>query len=223
MLNTVGTSHADAPSSAISVGDAWVQAPVNALLTDLAERGWSEQRRFLPDDWVEALRAEAERQWEAGEYHRAGVGSGDEHRVVREVRGDSVRWLDPRTALPTQRAYPELLERLRVEVNRNLFLGLFEVEAHASRYPSGAHYDRHLDRFVGSDARVLTCVLYLNDAWLPGDGGELSLETTEDDVRVLPRAGTLASFVTEGMWHAVLPATRPRQSITTWFRQRPIG
>jgi len=219
----VNTGHAGVPSSATSVGDAWVQAPVNALLTDLAQRGWSEQRSFLPDAWVASLRDEAERQWEAGEYHRAGVGSGDEHRVASEVRGDSVRWLDPRTARPTQRAYLDLLELLRVEVNRNLFLGLFEVEAHASRYPPGAHYDRHLDRFVGSDARVLTCVLYLNDAWQPDDGGELSLETPAGELRVLPRAGTLASFVTEGMWHAVLPATRPRQSITTWFRQRPIG
>ena len=69
----------------------------------------------------------------------------------------------------------ERFETLRLELNRELQLGLLDFECHFAVYPPGAFYRRHLDRFATDDRRTLSCVLYLNDAWSAQDGGALRL------------------------------------------------
>ncbi len=51
------------------------------------------------------------------------------------------------------------------------------------------------------------------------DGGELVIHRAGDaELRVAPRFGTLAVFLSEEVEHEVLPASRPRYSVTGWFR-----
>jgi len=68
---------------------------------------------------------------------------------------------------------------------------------------------------------VLSCVLYLNDAWLPEHGGALRMHFDDrSPVDVLPEAGTLVAFLSAQLDHEVLPATRPRLALTGWYRRR---
>jgi SM-20-related protein len=117
-----------------------------------------------------------------------------------------------------------VLERLRRVMNESLLLGLFELEGHFAVYPPGAFYRRHLDRFSDDDARVLTCILYLNDGWVADDGGQLRiyLDTGEppSHLDVLPCGGTFVSFLSADFPHEVLPARRERMAITGWLRRR---
>jgi SM-20-related protein len=125
-----------------------------------------------------------------------------------------------------QRDCLDALEALRRALNRELQLGLFEFEGHFAAYPPDAFYRRHRDSQEGAGARVVSCVLYLNHAWRPEDGGQLRLYLEASDSEncrdVLPEGGTLVCFLSQRFWHEVLPATRVRHSLTGWFRQRAV-
>ena len=180
----------------------------------------------LPDAWpraeVEALRREAHGGLDEGEFHRAGIGRGDQREIHSEVRGDLVRWLDPTAASPSAARWWQWLEELRTELNRQLFLSLVETEAHFAVYPAGAFYRRHLDRFRDHNARTISCLLYLNEAWTTEDGGILRLYPPGGgpEVDVVPTGGTVAIFRSDTVEHEVLPARRPRTSLACWLRRR---
>jgi SM-20-related protein len=112
------------------------------------------------------------------------------------------------------------LEQLRLDLNREGFLGLFDLELHYAWYPPGAGYARHIDQLQGRDQRKVSVILYLNEAWTPDAGGELRIFDGDEARDIEPIAGRLVYFLTAGREHAVLPTRQDRLSITGWFRQR---
>ena len=113
------------------------------------------------------------------------------------------------------------LEELRLELNREATLGLFELELHYARYPPGASYARHVDQALRTSQRQVSLVLYLNADWQPADGGVLRLHETDDRTfDIEPVGGRLVCFLTPGRVHEVLTARRERLSISGWFRGR---
>jgi SM-20-related protein len=194
---------------------------IDAVVEGLAAGGIAIVSDFLPAAEIAALRAEALRRDRAGELVPAGVGRGEERGVRDDVRGDRIRWLDEEGATPPERALFAALGALRVAVNRELMLGLWRYEGHYALYPPGAFYAKHVDRFRDDDARTLSLVLYLNEAWTADDGGALRLWLPHERTRdVLPLGGTLAAFLSANVPHEVLPAARPRLAVTGWFRRR---
>jgi len=99
-----------------------------------------------------------------------------------------------------------------------------EFEAHFAVYPKGSFYRKHLDQFRGIGNRTLTAILYLNKDWRDEYGGQLRIYTDPDNpafyVDVSPQGGTLVTFLSARYLHEVLPSTRPRKSITGWFKKR---
>jgi SM-20-related protein len=91
---------------------------------------------------------------------------------------------------------------------------------HYAWYPPGAGYARHVDQLQGREDRVVSVVLYLNESWVPVDGGQLRLFDGQLARDVEPLAGRLVGFVTAGREHAVLPTRKERLSLTGWFRRR---
>jgi SM-20-related protein len=198
------------------------------IAATLANQGWCVTDDFLPPLLVGQLRHEAQARWQDGGFRRAGVGRGAELTVRDVVRTDRVAWLDPEALSAAQRLYWSRLEQLRLAVNRMLYLGLYELEAHLAVYPPGAYYRKHLDQFRGVGTRTLSCVLYLNEDWQAQDGGVLRIYTEPDapdvSIAVLPKGGRLVSFFSARFLHEVEPATRERFSITGWFKRRsPLG
>ncbi len=196
------------------------------IAADLAAQGWSVIPDFLAAHEVPPLRDRLLRWWAEGDFHPAGVGRGPDRRVVSEIRGDYVRWLEMGRGGQFHDLYHARFEPLRLAVNQALYLGLWELEAHVTLYPPGAYYVRHLDRFRDAPHRVLSVILYLNENWHDADGGELRLHLPTPDGAgeaprdVLPRAGTLVTFLSDRIWHEVRPARRDRLSFTGWFRRR---
>lgn len=151
--------------------------------------------------------------------HRAGIGREGDFRVRKDVRGDRIRWLS--RSDPVQARFLAQMEALRLVLNRRLFLGLFEFEAHYAHYPAGAFYRRHVDSFRGAANRMVSLVAYLNDDWGEDDGGELVLYDAAGRTRlatIAPQAGRVVLFLSEEIPHEVLPARRDRLSIAGWFR-----
>lgn len=194
------------------------------IANDLRAQGFSVCTNFVLSAEVAALRDELHAT--ATEFRAAGIGRDQVFQRDVTVRSDRIRWLDPQA--PAQGELLARVEQLRLVLNRELLLGLFDYEAHFAHYDAGAFYQRHRDTFASAaidDAkprRIVSTVLYLNDDWDAGDGGELVLYDTDDSElrRVLPQAGTAVFFLSEEFPHEVLPARRERYSIAGWLRRR---
>jgi SM-20-related protein len=195
------------------------------LMNAIDRYGWSVTPGRAGDGDSLRLMHECENACEKGGFHRAGVGRGGNLEVREDIRRDQVMWLQPGVASAEQEIYLAKLETLRLALNQRFFLGLFEFEGHFAIYPEGAFYKAHLDRHAGTNDRVVTVILYLNQNWQPGDGGELKIWTTPEGKEgafelIEPRMGTMVCFLSGDFWHEVLPALKTRMSITGWFRQR---
>jgi len=153
------------------------------------------------------------------QFRPAGIGREQAQRVNQFVRRDRIRWLD--ASYEPVVTYLEWMEQLRLRVNRELFLGLFDYECHYAHYSKGAFYKKHLDSFKGNSNRRLSSILYLNPAWQSADGGELIIYAPDSDAvvqTVLPTFGKMVLFLSEQFPHEVLPAKCSRYSLTGWFR-----
>ncbi|MGK2857945.1 MAG: 2OG-Fe(II) oxygenase [Thermoanaerobaculia bacterium] len=191
-------------------------------VVELATRGWTILRDFLPLDVARRLREEAREGIARNQFHEAGVGRGSDHEVENAIRGDKILWLDPAEATPAQLAYWRAVEDLQIDLNRELFLSLVAFEAQFAVYGPGAFYKTHVDRFETADERMISCTLYLNDAWRLEDGGALRLHVEGGPVDVLPAAGTMVVFRSDSVPHEVLVSMRERYSLTGWFRRRSL-
>jgi SM-20-related protein len=190
----------------------------------LAEAGWCVTPDFISPGLVDQLREEAGRIWDSGGFRHAGVGRGTGREVRPEVRTDRVSWLDPQSASIAQRLYLQSLEHLRLAINRELFIGLFDFEGHLAIYPPGSYYRKHRDQFRDIGERTVTCVLYLNRDWIDADGGQLRIYTDPTaplhHEEILPIGGQLVTFLSARFLHEVLPSRRHRLSLSGWFRRR---
>ena len=113
------------------------------------------------------------------------------------------------------------MESLRSGLNERLFLGLFDYESHYAIYDAGMGYAKHLDVLQGKKNRILSTVLYLNQNWQEGDGGELDVYDANGETviaTVQPRLGTMIIFLSETFPHAVRLSNNTRRSIAGWFR-----
>ncbi|HQQ74620.1 MAG TPA: 2OG-Fe(II) oxygenase [Pseudomonadales bacterium] len=194
--------------NAVSIADALLQP------------GWWVGHHQLTPGLLAALAVEAQALHHDGEMHQAGVGRGVHHHRDSLTRSDSIVWFDGVSA--AQQQYLAVMEALRLSLNSQLFLGLFEYEAHFAFYAPGAFYHEHLDSFAGVGGRIVSVVTYLNADWPSNGGGELLIHAqTHKDVAatiVLPEAGTVVIFLSEQVLHEVLPAMVGRYSIAGWFR-----
>lgn len=195
----------------------------DAIAESLAGSGLIVVPHFLSEELTQSLRSEALGLFREGEFRAAGVGKGESWKLVPEIRSDQVHWLNEPFS-QVQARYLAELEGLRIAINRALYLGLWDFEGHYTVYIPGSRYKRHLDQFSFAKQRRVTCIVYLNDAWMPEDGGQLRiyLDGANDSpyLDVLPSGGTLACFLSDSFYHEVLPASRDRLSLTGWFRTR---
>lgn len=191
------------------------------LVAGLAERGYGVVEGAIAPELVDRLIFDCRARETAGVMADAGIGRHQDHAVESGVRRVRASWLNG-----GGRGEEELLaltERLRLAINRQLFLGLFEFEAQFLTYPPGGFYARHLDSLAGARNRVVSLVLYLNPGWTTAHGGELEIWSARDadgppTVTVAPRAGTLVAMLSEEIPHAVRPSSAVRRVIAGWFR-----
>lgn len=204
--------------------NSFAESQLDLIADALVEQGYWVMDDALPKALLDQLLMYFN-QLHDDEFKTAGIGRQTDFQVQETIRSDKIHWIQPEAAITAE--FLGWMDSLRVGLNRRLFMGLFDYESHFAHYPVGAFYKKHLDAFrgkrqQGQSNRVLSTVLYLNDAWQPSDGGELLLYAEDDGNKViktiLPECGRLAIFLSEKFPHEVLPATRERKSIAGWFR-----
>jgi SM-20-related protein len=187
---------------------------------DLSVDGVAIRDRFLAPTGLRTLVRCAQQRRKRGEFAAARIGGGRGLQRREEIRGDSICWIAA-PLLPAERTLLAQLEQLRMTLNAQALLGLFDLELHYASYPPGAGYARHVDQGQGRPQRQVSLVLYLNENWTPAAGGELRIFDDRGRHRdIEPIAGRLVCFLTPGREHAVLPTQRDRLSISGWFRAR---
>lgn len=194
---------------------------------DLSSIGISIRDQFISDAEVQALRECAHVRESRGEFAPARIGGEGAQQRRESIRGDFTCWLrEP--LLPMEQVLQRRMEELRLQLNREAFLGLFELELHYARYPPGSAYARHVDQPLGNSQRRVSLVLYLNPGWQRSDGGVLRIHDAKDGdadakdgfIDVEPLGGRLVCFLTPGREHEVLEARCERLSISGWLRAR---
>lgn len=189
------------------------------LIEDIRFQGYSIQDNLLDPDLVSRLQTEVEC-LEESQMKLAGIGRKQDYLKDQNARRDYICWIDE-----SHQAGADFLcamDTIKQVLNRQFMLGLFDYESHYARYQAGGFYEKHLDAFKGTSNRVLSTVLYLNEAWQTEDAGEFVLfdeHQQEKEVgRFLPVKGRLAIFLSESFPHQVIAANRQRHSIAGWFR-----
>jgi SM-20-related protein len=214
-LDAIADSDQPAPEFSLLESEQVLEAAAAAL----HDKGWWMGDNVLEPALVQALIDNLSELRQREALHLAGIGRETDFQVRPDIRGDRIHWLS--RSDPVQARFLDQMETLRLALNRYLFLGLFEFEAHYAHYPQGAGYKRHFDSFRGAANRVISLVAYLNNNWQPGDGGELAVFDEAEQravATIAPRAGRLVLFLSEDIPHEVLPSKRDRFSIAGWFR-----
>lgn len=197
-----------------------------SLLDQLATHGYAILPHFVPNSLVRQLAQRAKSLQRAGILRDASVGK---HILLNTaIRGDSTYWLDENSPHVAEQGYFTLMNSVKNQINRALYLGLDTLESHFALYPIGSFYKTHLDQFKTDiykhdDLRKLSCIIYLNEDWHPDDGGELRVYSDFERgqfVDISPEGGTLVAFLSEQFYHEVLPAKHERLSLTGWFKTR---
>lgn len=191
----------------------------DTIVEDLYQQGWSVQPAYFDADLIRQLSTEASQLYQNQHMTQAGIGRGAALHHNPAIRQDFIHWLNGSSTV--QQHYQQHMENLRLALNRQLMLGLFELEAHYAVYEAGAFYKRHIDSFKGAANRMVSAVTYLNNDWPATAGGELLIyaENQQDVIqRVTPLAGTLVVFLSEQIPHEVAITHQQRLSIAGWFR-----
>lgn len=197
----------------------FAQTDIESMLDALVDVGYYVWPNALDENLCQELLHEVETYEQNHDLEQAGIGRGGEHQLNQTIRRDKIRWLDAST--DAQVLYLSLMQQLQQEINRALYMGLFEYESHFALYEQGDFYKKHSDSFRGKANRMLTTVAYLNPNWQPEFGGELVIYNEMGDkelLSVLPEMGKLVIFLSEQTPHEVRVTHQARVSIAGWFR-----
>ena len=193
-----------------------------ALIERLGNHGYAVVEGYFDRRLCHQLRCEAEALASDELAIDAGVGRGEAHLKDAQIRRARIRWMDRTTSAQVE--FLAEAEVIRVEINRQLYLGLFAFDAQLALTPPGGFYARHVDSFRGHRNRVVSLVAYLNEGWQEAHGGCLRLwppHAPATSIDIVPQCATLVLMLSEDVAHEVLPANRARSSVAGWFSLRP--
>jgi len=190
---------------------------------ELGKFGYSVCKNMIPQDVITMLIHELEKREQSGDIKTALVGRGESRKTDGAQRDVLSSWLGKESE--GEQYFLAFAEKIRLSINRNLLLGLFEFESQFLHYPIGGFYKRHIDALKGNRNRIVSMVAYLNQNWIPEDGGTLAIWNDEQSINpmieVLPSAGTVVLMLSEDIPHEARSALRERRAIAGWFRLNP--
>lgn len=150
----------------------------------------------------------------------AGTGNNSILKYDRSIRSDKIYWLDRKHKDPFENRFLNLIDRFVIYLNSTCFTNIIGYEFHFAVYDEGSFYKRHLDVFKDSRQRAFTMIMYLNQDWKEGDGGELCVYIDDLPLKVAPLNRKAVFFKSSELEHEVLQSQKARLSITGWFKTR---
>lgn len=154
-------------------------------------------------------------------FSKAGIGAMNDHMIRHDIRGDYTYWLNRQRDADLHFFWSLIDESVHV-FNRYCFLSLSGHEFHFANYPPGSSYEKHVDQFDNRGNRMITVIIYLNEGWKKGDGGELEIFLKNDEsIIVEPIEARCVMFKSAVVPHRVLHSNKNRYSLTGWLLHQP--
>ncbi len=176
---------------------------------------------FLDKDEVDNLLKTFSKRYQAGLFKEASIGKQSEVQKDLQIRGDEILWLENDSIDISERILLDRNQEFINYLNRTCYLGISDSEIHFAKYEVGKFYRRHRDTFQAQKGRVLSVIYYLNQDWIPANGGNLIIYTNQDNteipITISPLAGRLVCFESEKLDHEVTEAFKERFSVTGWL------
>ena len=203
---------------------------MNQLFTDEQWLAWIDELsdndivtidNFLPTELWQTLRDFLVQKDNENDLKKAALGTGGNKQIVEEIRGDYTFWIEETRDTELERFFG-LIHELKTMLNRYCYLSLSGHEFHLAHYPVGSFYKRHLDQFNSRSNRMITLIIYLNEDWKEGNGGELKVYQ-ENEKLIAPLKNRCVLFKSADVPHEVLKTHTSRYSLTGWFLYQPPG
>jgi SM-20-related protein len=148
------------------------------------------------------------------------AGIGNETIAVQDklFRSDKIYWLDRSHNNAIENNFLDMIDAFVLHLNSTCYTGITSYEFHYAVYEAGSFYAKHLDQFANNNSRKYSMILYLNDAWQQGDGGELCVHHKDRLQYITPLNGKGVFFASNVIEHEVILSNKQRMSITGWFK-----
>ncbi|ETW07321.1 hypothetical protein H310_01865 [Aphanomyces invadans] len=138
---------------------------------------------------------------------------------------DHIQEMELLTVPPSHEHLKQWFDNSTIRKNLNAAIPTLHASHHMIKIQfnegDGGCFPMHFDSY-GDDGKCVTAILYLNEDWVHGHGGELELYPFPyAPVTIAPVFNRLVLFSSTQMLHRVLPATHPRYCLTTWLYKSP--
>ncbi|KAL4161448.1 hypothetical protein PRNP1_002002 [Phytophthora ramorum] len=221
------------PPPQVRIGANWNTSVTSELVDGLLTDGYYVMRNAFPEGYLHHLRDEMKLLRTSGQLYPNST-----HILLNDGPKTKTLLLEKHDILETELALDAVRDQTSVPFLRDFFeqqvvfgpllqampawVGLaghmVKVQHNAGR---GACFPMHFDTY-GDDGKCVTAVLYLNEEWGHGDGGEIVLYPfPKTRVVVQPRFGEMVLFSSQQMLHRVMPSVKPRYALTTWMYHSP--
>ena len=148
----------------------------------------------------------------------AGTGNTAIVSLDKLVRSDVIYWLDRTHNNQHENDFFDVMDRFVLFLNATCYTGITGYEFHYTLYEKGSFYKTHIDQFHKHGSRAFSMVMYLNENWKFGDGGELCIHHNDKLEHISPMNGKSVFFNSSELAHEVLLTNEPRMSITGWLK-----
>jgi SM-20-related protein len=148
----------------------------------------------------------------------AGIGNEEVKDKDQKMRSDKIYWLDKKHDNLFENEFLQHAEDFIARLNNTCYAGINAYEFHYAVYEEGSFYKRHKDQFKNNDHRKFSLITYLNEDWIPADGGQLQVYQNDTMQQIQPCSQTAVLFKSDETEHEVIKANRSRMSITGWLK-----
>ena len=191
------------------------------IINGILANGYGICDDFLDKNEVDNLLETFSKRYQAGLFKEASIGKQSQVQKDMKIRGDKILWLENDSIDISERLLLNRNQQFINYLNQTCYLGISDSEIHFAKYEIGKFYRRHRDTFQAQKGRVLSVIYYLNQDWIPANGGNLIIYTNKNNIEVpitiAPLAGRLVCFESEKLDHEVTETFKERFSITGWL------
>ncbi len=191
---------------------------MSTLADELVDKSWCEIKGFASTKIVCELRQHLLELEQEGKFVEAHTTTKSHDGT--KFRTDKTCWLTAGEN-PATNSYFLLMKQLQEQLREELYLPITRTESLFAVYESGGYYQRHIDQPKKNGSRIISTVLYLNESWQTGDGGELffydQFMDKSPSVIIEPKAGNLIVFKSDVVIHEIVPSSKRRLSLATWY------
>ena len=189
----------------------------DSLINSYLENKVGIVENFLNASLALRLKNDLLKMYSENQFRSAGTGN-EMGTQNKSVRSDVIYWLDRKHDTLLENDFFDLVDKFVAHLNQTCYAGITGYEFHYALYEKGSFYKKHLDQFRNNDSRKYSMIMYLNEDWQAGDGGELNIHHTDNVQSISPVNGKSVFFKSNEMEHEVVMANKPRMSITGWLK-----